>query len=79
MTSTYSLFALWAIAGANFLVGGVIWINQREELDSYRPDPDALVWSAIGTNLMGFAVLVAVVALATHAIVGAIEENAKSD
>ena len=78
MQSQYALLALWATAGVNFFVGGVIWINQREELDSYRPDPDALVWSAIGTNLMGFAVLVAVVTLAAHAIVGAIEENSKS-
>lgn len=79
MSSQYALLALWLTAGANLFIGGVIWINQREELDSYSPDPDALVWSAIGTNLMGFAVLVAVVALATHAIVGAIEENAKSE
>ena len=78
MYSLNALFALWATAGINFLVGGTIWLFQREELDSYRVDPEAYAWSAIGTNLMGFAILVAVVTLAAHAIVGAIKENANS-
>ncbi len=78
MSSQTAFISLWTTVALNFVVGGVIWLSQREELDSYRPDPEAYAWSAIGTNLMGFAILVAVVALAAHAIVGAIEENSKS-
>lgn len=71
MSSQYALLALWATAGLNFFVGGVIWIIQVR-------DSEADAGSAIGTNLMGFAILVAVLALAAQAIVGAIQENAKS-
>ena len=77
MRSGTALIALWLTAIANFLIGLIIWGAQREELDSYSPDPEAFAWSTIGTNLMGFAVLVFVVTMATHAIVSAIEENAK--
>jgi hypothetical protein len=77
LSSQKSLLYLWVTAALNFLVGGIIWFSQREELDSYSPDPEAFAWSAIGTNLMGFGILVAVVALAAEAIVGAIEENSK--
>jgi hypothetical protein len=70
LTSQKYLVALVVIAGLNFAVGGVIWLSQRGDLL-------ATGWSAIGMNLMGFAVLVAVLALAATAIVSAIEENAK--
>lgn len=80
MKSQNALLYLWLIAGLNFVVGGIIWLAQREELDnSYSSNGDALVWSAIGTNLVGFAALVFVITFATHAIVGAIEENRRED
>jgi hypothetical protein len=78
MSSQAAFISLWTTVALNFVVGGVIWLSQREELDSYKPDPEAYAWSTVGTNLMGFAILVAVVALATHAIVAAIEENSRS-
>lgn len=80
MPSQTALIALWATVGLNFVFGGIIWLsNQGNQYSSRgRPDVDAITWTAIGTNLVGFAVLVAVVTLAAHAIVGAIEENAKS-
>lgn len=81
MSSQSAFMALWATVGINFVVGGIIWLsNQGDQYSSLgRPDVDAIAWTAIGTNLVGFAVLVAVVTLAAHAIVGAIEENAKSN
>jgi hypothetical protein len=78
MSSGSAFAVLWVTVGINFAVGLFIWFAQREELDSWSPDPEAYAWSAIGTNLMGFAILVAVVTLAAHAIVGAIKENANS-
>jgi hypothetical protein len=70
LTSQKYLVALVVIAGLNFTGGGVIWLSQRGDLL-------ATGWSTIGVNLMGFAVLVAVLALAATAVVSAIEENAK--
>lgn len=80
MSSQFALVALWVTAGLNFVVGGIIWLsNQGDQYSAFgRPDVDAIAWTAIGTNLVGFAVLVAVVTLAAEAIVGAIKENAKS-
>lgn len=79
MTSFSALFYLRIIAATNFILGALIWLVQRDEVDSYSPDPEALAWSAIGTNLMGFGILVAVITLATLAIVEAIRENANKN
>ena len=78
MSSGSAFAVLWVTAGINFVAGGSIWFAQREEIDSYYADAETYAWSAIGTNLMGFAILVAVVTLAAYAIVGAIKENANS-
>ena len=77
MSSANALVTLWVIVGLNFVVGGIIWLsNQGNQYSSFgRPDVDAIAWTAIGTNLMGFAILVAVATLVAHAIVGAIEES----
>ena len=81
MSSQSALIALWATAGINFVVGGIIWLSNQGDQYSYsgRPDVDAVAWTAIGRNLVGFAALVAVLTLAALAIVGAIEESTKSN
>jgi|AntAceMinimDraft_6_1070360.scaffolds.fasta_scaffold133479_1 hypothetical protein len=66
MTYQRALAGLWVIAGLNGLLGVGIWVFGED-----------LVELSVGTNFLGFGILVAVIALAAEAIVGAIEDNAK--
>ena len=66
MTYQRALAGLWVIAGLNALLGVGIWVVGQD-----------LAEFSVGTNFLGFGILVAVIALAAEAVVGAIEGNTK--
>lgn len=74
-----SLLWLWIISVSNLIIGGVIWFsNQDEQVTSFgRVDEDAVFWTAIGGATFNFGALVLVIALATQAVVTAVEANAR--
>lgn len=65
-----ALYVLYVFAGLSLLTGGLMWLGNRE---SSPLDLEALAWAQSGLNIAGFGVLVLVLAIATQAIVEAIE------
>lgn len=71
---------LWAIAALDVALGALIWLINTAAIQNYDYYDDsasvltnATVWQSFGAGVLEFGVLVAVIALATSAVVGAIE------
>jgi hypothetical protein len=80
MNKDQALDWLWGTTFINLGLGALLWLVNSfalddDNFDSSYDQANSLVWQGIGSNLLGFGVLVFVLTLATSAIVGALSGN----